>query len=125
MASFVPIPVDVIRWLAITYRYPRAPYFLAYFLGRWVRYSCLAAVTIWGQLQIFHILIVQVVIGGIALLKIIQQVVRQHRKHNGEQPSDSETPSEMGSEPQSDIISDPTLPASDLSNTVERQGAAG
>lgn len=86
--SFIPIPVDIIRWLAITYRYPRLPYFLAYYLGRWVRYAGLAGVTIWGQLTWVHILIVQTAVAAIALAKIIQQVVRQHRA--GRKPDDAD-----------------------------------
>ncbi len=77
--SFIPIPVDILRWLAITYRYPRLPYFFAYYLGRWVRYAGLAGVTIWGQFKWYHILIVQSTLAVVALVKIVQQFVRQHR----------------------------------------------
>jgi len=77
--SFIPIPVDVLRWLAITYRYPRVPFFLAYYLGRWVRYAGLAGVTIWGHLRWYHILIVQGTLAVTALFKITQQAIRQHR----------------------------------------------
>ncbi len=77
--SFIPIPVDILRWLAITYRYPRLPFFFAYYLGRWVRYAGLAGVTIWGQLRWYHILIVQGVLAVTALIKIVQQVIRQRR----------------------------------------------
>jgi membrane protein YqaA with SNARE-associated domain len=77
--SFIPIPVDVLRWLAITYRYPRLPYFVAYFLGRWVRYAGLAGVTIWGQFKWYHILIIQGALAVLALYKIVEQFIRQHR----------------------------------------------
>ncbi len=80
--SFIPIPVDILRWLAITYRYPRFPYFMAYYLGRWVRYAGLAGVTIWGQFRWYHILIVQTVLAVVALAKIVQQVVQQRRMGN-------------------------------------------
>ncbi len=92
--SFVPIPVDIIRWLAITYRYPRAPFFLAYYLGRWVRYAGLAAVTIWGELSWIDILIIQGVVAVIALVKILREVIRQHRA--GETPADAEACVEVG-----------------------------
>jgi membrane protein YqaA with SNARE-associated domain len=77
--SFIPIPVDILRWLAITYRYPRLPFFFAYYLGRWVRYAGLAGVTIWGRFRWYHIAIVQGTLAVTALAKIIQQVLRQHR----------------------------------------------
>jgi membrane protein YqaA with SNARE-associated domain len=43
--NVIPIPVDVIRMLATTYRYPRVPFAAANFLGRFVRYGVIAAVT--------------------------------------------------------------------------------
>ncbi len=43
--NVIPIPVDVIRMLAATYRYPLRPFAAANFLGRWVRYAVIAAVT--------------------------------------------------------------------------------
>lgn len=43
--NFIPIPVDVIRMLATTYRYPRTPFAAANFIGRFVRYGTIAFVT--------------------------------------------------------------------------------
>lgn len=43
--NIIPIPVDVIRMLATTSRYPRSTFALANFLGRFVRYGLIAAVT--------------------------------------------------------------------------------
>jgi membrane protein YqaA with SNARE-associated domain len=43
--NIVPIPVDVIRMLATTYRYRRRPFAAANFLGRFVRYGVIAFVT--------------------------------------------------------------------------------
>lgn len=43
--NVIPIPVDVIRMLAVTYRYPRAPFAAANFLGRLIRYAVIAAAT--------------------------------------------------------------------------------
>ena len=43
--NFLPIPVDVVRILAISYRYPRWPFVVANFLGRALRYSTIAALT--------------------------------------------------------------------------------
>jgi uncharacterized membrane protein YdjX (TVP38/TMEM64 family) len=41
-ASFVPISVDAVRLLAISAAYPRVPYVLATFVGRFPRYLLLA-----------------------------------------------------------------------------------
>ncbi|UCG33391.1 MAG: hypothetical protein JSU68_01925 [Phycisphaerales bacterium] len=57
--SFVPIPVDVIRWLAVACCYSRWRFFWAYFLGRWVRYGLLALGTVWLGLGMWHIVGVQ------------------------------------------------------------------
>jgi membrane protein YqaA with SNARE-associated domain len=43
--SFLPIPVDVIRMLAASTRYPLRPFALANFLGRFVRYAVIAFIT--------------------------------------------------------------------------------
>ncbi len=43
--NILPIPIDVIRILAATYRYPLRPFAAANFVGRWIRYAVIAAVT--------------------------------------------------------------------------------
>ena len=43
--NVIPIPVDVIRMLAATCRYPIGPFAGANFLGRFIRYAVIAAVT--------------------------------------------------------------------------------
>lgn len=43
--NIIPIPVDVIRMLATTYRYPRGRFALANFVGRFIRYAVIAYVT--------------------------------------------------------------------------------
>jgi len=48
--NVIPIPVDVIRMLATTYRYPRLPFAAANFVGRFVRYAAIAFVTYWWNL---------------------------------------------------------------------------
>ena len=63
--SFIPIPVDVVRWLAVACRYSRVRFFWAYVLGRWVRYGLLAWGTVWLELGWQHILLVQ---AGLVLL---------------------------------------------------------
>lgn len=41
LASFVPIPIDAVRWIAIADGYSRLRFFWANVLGRWVRYGAL------------------------------------------------------------------------------------
>lgn len=43
--NLIPIPIDVIRILATTYRYPRLHFAAANFLGRFLRYAVIAFVT--------------------------------------------------------------------------------
>ncbi len=43
--NILPIPIDVVRMLAATYRYALLPFAAANFLGRWFRYAVLAFVT--------------------------------------------------------------------------------
>ena len=65
--NIVPIPVDVIRMLATTCRYPRLPFAAANFLGRFVRYAAIAAGTyllgqqgkwvVWGLLALLAVIV--------------------------------------------------------------------
>jgi membrane protein YqaA with SNARE-associated domain len=43
--NLIPIPVDVVRMLATTYRYPRVPFAAANYVGRLIRYAVIAFVT--------------------------------------------------------------------------------
>jgi len=70
--NIIPIPVDVIRMLAATYRYPRVPFAAANFIGRFVRYAIIAAVTYLlgekGYIAVVALLVLAVVLGAIRLL---------------------------------------------------------
>jgi membrane protein YqaA with SNARE-associated domain len=48
--SIIPIPVDVIRMLAATYRYGRGAFAAANFVGRFLRYAAIAFVTYYWNL---------------------------------------------------------------------------
>ena len=48
--NIIPIPVDVVRVLATTCRYGRAPFAAANFIGRFFRYAVIAFVTYWWNL---------------------------------------------------------------------------
>lgn len=43
--NILPIPVDVVRMLATTYRYPRLPFAAANLVGRFIRYGVFAFIT--------------------------------------------------------------------------------
>ncbi|HEY3241865.1 MAG TPA: hypothetical protein VGM03_00815 [Phycisphaerae bacterium] len=78
--SFLPIPVDVARWLAIATGYPRRRYFCAYFVGRGVRYALLAASTIWLDLSWWTILLIQ---AGLILVFASKAAVAFWRRRRG------------------------------------------
>ena len=48
--NLLPIPLDVVRVLSATCRYPRGPFAAANLLGRFVRYAVIAFVTYWWDL---------------------------------------------------------------------------
>lgn len=54
--NVLPIPVDVVRMLATTYRYPRVPFACANFVGRFLRYGVIAFVTFWWDLGLVAVL---------------------------------------------------------------------
>ena len=57
--NILPIPIDLVRWLAISRRYSRPRYFLATFVGRALRYGALAAAATCLAISIRDILIIQ------------------------------------------------------------------
>ncbi len=82
--SFLPIPVDVIRWLAITARYPRGRFFLASFLGRWFRYAIWALAAVGFELGTWQIVTIQVVLAAMALLRVLIRVIGRRRRGDRE-----------------------------------------
>lgn len=82
LVSFIPIPVDVFRWLAITCRYSRLRFFAAYFVGRFCRYALWAATTIWFNLDIWHIMLIQIVLVLLAAVRILSTCYRRRKGGN-------------------------------------------
>lgn len=80
--SLIPIPVDAIRWLAITSRYPRGRFFMAYFLGRWIRYALWSVTAIGLALSVWHILGIQGALVLAALARVIPRIVRRARQES-------------------------------------------
>ena len=67
--SFLPIPVDVVRLLAISRRYSRRRFTAASFLGRLPRYYVLARGWQWLNLSNWYILVVMVLVAAAFLLR--------------------------------------------------------
>ncbi|MBN2563208.1 MAG: hypothetical protein JXQ75_19975 [Phycisphaerae bacterium] len=78
--SFLPIPLDVIRWLAITARYPRIRFFWGSFVGRWLRYAIWVVAALGLHLSTGQIVAIQVALVGVALIRIVPKLVRHARR---------------------------------------------
>ncbi len=65
--NVLPIPIDVVRMLAATYRYPLRRFTAANFIGRWFRYAILAFVTFelgsYGWVAVLTLLAAAVILG--------------------------------------------------------------
>jgi len=82
--NIIPIPIDVIRMLATTYRYPRGPFAAANAIGRFIRYGVIAAVTYslgdHGWMAVALLLGIALVLG---LTRVIRSSIRRLRHTNG------------------------------------------
>lgn len=79
LAAFVPIPIDFVRFLAITNKYNRFLYSLAYFAGRFPRYFMIAYLGYYYQpsnRMILYFLLVLVFMG------IVKYVVTRYKKNS-------------------------------------------
>jgi membrane protein YqaA with SNARE-associated domain len=81
--SFLPIPVDVVRMLAVAARYPRLRFAWAYFLGRFFRYGVFALSAAWLCLDAVDIAIIQAIFVVLAGSKVIHAWLRRRRKASG------------------------------------------
>jgi membrane protein YqaA with SNARE-associated domain len=70
--SFLPIPVDVVRLLAISRRYSRLRFSAASFLGRLPRYYLLARGWQWLALSNWWLLVVVAAVAGLFLLRHVR-----------------------------------------------------
>ena len=71
---FIPIPVDVVRWLAISHRYPRRKFFAANILGRGSRYVLMAVFSDAMGLGLWTILVIQAVLVLIAAKRVLPKL---------------------------------------------------
>lgn len=92
--NFIPIPVDVIRLLATSYRYPRVPFAAANFIGRFVRYGAIAFATFWwnlGWIAPVALLGLAVVLGGGRLgPKLLRKLLRWATNRRGAELSNTQ-----------------------------------
>ncbi|MHC4235909.1 MAG: hypothetical protein ACYSUQ_12390 [Planctomycetota bacterium] len=82
--GFLPLPVDVVRWLAIVHRYSRARYFAAYLVGRFPRYVIWALSAVWLNLNWRQILILQAVLVLAPALKLAHSIRQKRRSRRAE-----------------------------------------
>ena len=78
--SFLPLPVDIVRWLAITRRYRRDHYFLANFLGRFCRYGLLAATAGLMKIGWFGIIAIQLALIALILLRYLPKMLSYNQR---------------------------------------------
>lgn len=78
--NMVPIPADPARWLAIIHGYPLTKFFLAHWLGRFIRYGLMALVAEVLELSVVQIVVIQVLLLIIVVLKILLQRMRQSNR---------------------------------------------
>ena len=77
-AAFLPLPVDVIRLLAISRAYPLWKYLSAAFIGRFPRYLLIAYLG--KELPVKYILILFAISALPALVKLISDIIKKRKK---------------------------------------------
>lgn len=77
--SFIPIPVDVVRWLAIAHQYSRRRFFVGCVIGRSLRYAIWAISAVSLNLSMRQIGILQAVLIVAALAKVLTSAIRRRR----------------------------------------------
>lgn len=78
LVSFLPIPVDVVRWLAITHHYRRDHFAAASFVGRFGRYAILAGAATSLQIGAKEIIIIQAVLIVLVLGRFVPRLWSQN-----------------------------------------------
>ncbi|MBN1488693.1 MAG: hypothetical protein JXA69_02150 [Phycisphaerae bacterium] len=78
--AFIPIPVDVVRWLATACRYARTRFFAAYMLGRSLRYAIWATSAVWLDLAFWQIMVFQCALVALAGLKVGLSALARRRQ---------------------------------------------
>ncbi len=66
--NIMPIPVDVVRILATTHRYPRAAFAAANFVGRFIRYGAIAYLIYYFELSMMTAMLIMLALAAAMLL---------------------------------------------------------
>lgn len=112
--SFLPVPVDVIRWLAITARYSRRRFFWASFIGRWFRYAIWAAAAMGLHFGTGHIVAIQVVLTCVALVRIVPRLRRRAQPTEGSDERESSAAEARVADRERRAVAPSTLVAEDV-----------
>jgi membrane protein YqaA with SNARE-associated domain len=75
LVCFIPLPIDVVRWLAVTANYPRARFALANFIGRLLRYLILAGAAACFNIGWRGILFIQLALILLIVLRYIPKLI--------------------------------------------------
>ena len=84
IASFLPVPIDAVRILAVSADYPRRWYALATFTGRLPRYLLLSYLGYELQLSNKAIFVVFLVTVAVGAIKGVSKLRDKYRESNGE-----------------------------------------
>lgn len=84
--SLLPVPVDVVRWLAIGKQYSRRRFALANWVGRFLRYALLAAAATSLGLGIVEIVVVQLAFGVVVLVRAWPRLRAWRRQRREQKP---------------------------------------
>lgn len=87
--NIIPIPVDVVRMLAVTYRYPRRPFAAANFVGRFVRYAVVAFVMFHWDLGWIAVAALLGLAVALALAKVLPPAVGRLLARGGRKRADN------------------------------------
>ncbi|MFP4107103.1 MAG: VTT domain-containing protein [Phycisphaerae bacterium] len=103
--NIIPIPIDAVRVIATSYRYPRVPFAAANWIGRFLRYGVIAGITFWmsrwneqaGWIAVLALLVLAIVL---VLAKAFLTGVRKIRSRGANEsatevsdPTDKKLPS--------------------------------
>lgn len=74
--NFLPIPIDVVRWLAVTHGYRRDYFAWASFLGRLLRYGLFAAAAFYLEIGKVGVIAIQAAMVGLVFLRYVPKLLR-------------------------------------------------
>lgn len=90
--SFLPVPVDAVRWLAISCRYSRLRYAGANFLGRLFRYGLLAAAATCLAIGWGGILGIQIALVVVVIIRYLPRLIYKKDLSRDTLPRETDTP---------------------------------